>query len=406
MSCILLTFLGRVPKNEQGYRLTRYDYGDGRDEPPTAFFGWSLQQRLTPDRMVILGTAGSMWDHLFEGDEAFYEAGDAADKLTDAVKEKRVTFDHLAPLTPLLTARLGCEVCLDIIPYARDSTEQVDLLRIMAAHVNAGDRVDLDVTHGFRHLPMLAILAALHLRSVRRAEIGGIWYGAYDPDTREAPVHDLSGLLHIADWLQALHTYDKDGDYGVFASLIDNRACPRVDCLRQAAFYEQVNNIGQARGPLREFRQDLTGTSQDPLLKLFPEELLQRTAWVENRTLAERQYEMAKHFLEFGDYLRAAILGFESLLTRLVQAEPGQLDPMNHEHREQVKKQWDDRMRGPSHQRSATQQAYLDLREFRNVLAHGSRSKFGSIQDALSSGTKLRDALSRAIELAHQGART
>jgi CRISPR-associated Csx2 family protein len=292
MSRILMTFLGRVPKDQQGYRLTRYDFGDDTIEPPTAFFGWSLQRRLNPDRLVILGTAGSMWDHLFEGDPAFNDAGDVALDLMGAVEEKRVTAAHLIPLAPLLTTRIGCEVNLEIIPYARDSAEQVELLRIMADHVNAGDRVDLDVTHGFRHLPMLAILAALHLRSVRRANIGGIWYGAYDQDTGAAPVHDLAGLLHIADWLQALHTYDKDGDYDVFCRLVEGISSKAAAELQQAAFHEKTNNIGQARGPLRKFRQSFAAAGQDPLLQLFADELQQRTAWVENQSLTERQYEL------------------------------------------------------------------------------------------------------------------
>lgn len=138
------------------------------------------------------------------------------------------------------------------------------------------------------------------------------------------------------------------------------------------------------------------------MLHLFADALRQRTAWVENRTLAERQYELAQHFLDHGDYLRAAILGFESLLTQLVQAAPESLDPMNHAHRDQVKAQWDRAIR-PRRERSATEQAYLDLRELRNVLAHGSRSNFAEIQEALSSAASLDAALRRAIELAHEG---
>lgn len=32
MSSVLLTFPGRVPKDQQGYRDTRYDFGDGRTQ--------------------------------------------------------------------------------------------------------------------------------------------------------------------------------------------------------------------------------------------------------------------------------------------------------------------------------------------------------------------------------------
>lgn len=405
MSHVMLSFLGRVPKAQGTYRTTAYDFGDGAQQEPTAFFGWPLLRRLQPDRLVILGTAGSMWEHLFEGDLPFGDTQQLArDALYEAVDQKQVEPSHLAPLVPLLSERLGCEVVLDLIPYCRDEAEQVQLLEIMASHVGVGDRVDLDVTHGFRHLPMVALLSALQLQTLRQAEVAGIWYGSFDPDTKEASVYKLTGLLHIADWLQALHTFDKDGDYSVFADLFATRSTVLSDYLRQAAFYEQINNVGQARGALKKFRQALATTPLDPLLSLFSDALRQRTAWVENRTLAQRQYELAHHFLEHGDYVRASILGFESLLTQLVQMAPGQLDPLNHSHRDQIKQDWDAGIK-PRRHRSETQQAYLDLREFRNVLAHGSRSSFAEIQEALSSEQKLRAALNHAIQLAHEGAR-
>jgi CRISPR-associated Csx2 family protein len=405
MTSVLLTFLGRVPKDQPGYRVTRYDFGDGQPQAPAAFFGWPLRQHLDAGRLVILGTAGSMWEHLFEGDHNFGALDEEAWlALGERCEQQEVTAAHLVPLAPLLAQRLGCEVRLALIPYAQDPAEQVELLRIMAAHVEAGDRVHLDVTHGFRHLPMLGILSALHLRSARQARIDGIWYGAYDPDTGAAPVHNLVGLLNIADWVQALHTYDKDGDYGVFPRLMEQTAPVAAEALRQAAFHEKTNNIGQARGALRHFRQAFITSAKDPMLQLFAEELLLRTAWVENSTLTERQYELALHCLDHGDYLRAAILGYEALLTRLVQAAPGRLDPLNHSHRDQIKKDWDEKMRGGKADRTPTQQAYLDLREIRNVLAHGSRSAFGNIQEAMASDDKLRAALAQAIRLAHKGA--
>lgn len=221
MTHTLISFLGRVPKGENGYRPTRYSF-DGEPGEPTAFIGWSLCRRLKPDRLVILGTTGSMWDHLFEKDIALgAEAEDERLALQEATDTKTVTETLLEPLTPLLANRLGCKVRLVLIPYCRNEAEQLELLRIMAAEVNPGEAVYLDVTHGFRHLPMLALLSALHLREVKKAHIAGIWYGAYDSDTGEAPVYNLAGLLRIADWIGALNTFDKDGDYSVFAELLE-----------------------------------------------------------------------------------------------------------------------------------------------------------------------------------------
>ena len=197
----LITFLGRTPRGEQGYRTTCYDFGDGADCEPVAFFGWALQRRLRPNRLVVLGTPGSMWDHLFEGDIAL---GDAAEEdrlaLVGEAERQAVTQERLDRLAPVLADRLGCEVRLRLISYCHTSREQEGLLRDLAEEVGQGDRVDLDITHGFRHLPMLTLLSALHLRKVRSAKIAHIWYGAYDPDTGRAPVHDQAVFDLVKDF--------------------------------------------------------------------------------------------------------------------------------------------------------------------------------------------------------------
>ncbi len=104
---VLISFLGRVPKSETGYRTTRYSF-DGVLDEPTAFIGWSLRRRLMPDRLVILGTAGSMWDHLFEKDTNLGTvAEDERLALQEATETKAVTESLLEPLAPLLAIMIS-----------------------------------------------------------------------------------------------------------------------------------------------------------------------------------------------------------------------------------------------------------------------------------------------------------
>ncbi len=130
MTTTLFTFLGRVPKKEGRYRVTRYDFGDGDLTDPVAFFGWPLAQRLRPDRLVIFGTTGSMWDHLFEVDQNLgSQLEEERLELIKATESKSVCREHLERMEELLEARLECEVRLRLIPYCRDEAEQVELLR-------------------------------------------------------------------------------------------------------------------------------------------------------------------------------------------------------------------------------------------------------------------------------------
>ena len=62
----LISFLGKGRDNLQtGYRQAsyRFDAGFLRKVP---FFGLALTEYLKPDRLVLVGTAASMWDVLFD----------------------------------------------------------------------------------------------------------------------------------------------------------------------------------------------------------------------------------------------------------------------------------------------------------------------------------------------------
>ena len=394
---VLISFLGRVPKNETGYRTTRYSF-DGVLDEPTAFIGWSLRRRLMPDRLVILGTTGSMWDHLFEKDiDLGAVAEDERLALQEATEAKTVTESLLEPLAPLLAKQLGCEVRLVLIPYGHDESEQLDLLTIMATQVDPGDQVTLDVTHGFRHLPMLALLSAMHLRVVRNARIQGIYYGAYDPDTGAAPVVDLSGLLHIADWVSSLNTFDKDGDYGVFADLLERDGLATVEAnhLRRAAFFERTSNPRDACKGLACFDKTLT-QGLPGIGRLFADQLQDRLKWHRGGNTYAHQRHLAKAYLKTGDYIRAAIFAYEAFVTGLIDPAWGERDD-NYRDREQAYKAYEVDERGV--QKKPFKDDYWLLKNLRNTLAHGNESRDSRIAGLISDETRLRGELQRLIRI-------
>lgn len=389
---VLVTFLGRVPKDEGGrYRKTQYDFGDGSPVEPVAFFGWTLQKFLRPKRLLILGTSGSMWDHLFEGDLDLGEHGETNRlMLIASVSDMNVTQAQLDALAPLLARHLGCEVDLVIIPYCRIEAEQADLLRIMAERVKTGEHVHLDVTHGFRHLPMLSLLSALHLRLRHQAHIEGIWYGSYDPDTGKAPVYQIDGLLRIADWLQALSSFDKDGDYSVFAPLLIADGLPddKAQALKRASFAENTLNFGQARERLHTVLKpihELGGVSA-----LYAPLLYERIGWIREQNDATRLARLTRTALDKGDLMRAAILLPRAFLERMKQ--PGE-STVKYDILDSIEKEFREGKRGLEH----LQGDYEQAKRIRNALAHGARPKHSDIRRALANPEALQSMLDRLI---------
>ena len=396
---LLVTFLGRSPKGENGYRKTRYDFGDGTPEKETAFFGWVLRERLHPSHLVVLGTAGSMWDHLFEGDLDLGETGEQERvALMEAVEHHAVTQEQLDRMAPLLEKVLGIPTRLRIIPYCRTESEQVKLLRILADEVQSGERVHLDISHGFRHLPMLALLAALYIRQLKDADIRGIWYGSFDPDTGKAPVYELSGLLRIADWLQVLAGFDKDGDYRPFVPLLrqaglDASAC---DQLEAAAYFENILNVGEATGKLRKARDRLCNTEDScaPDASLLLPAICERLEWVAEPKQFEKQVELAKHTLSRRDYLRATLYAFEACITRLCQLRGVDINDFDaREHARRSYREWL-KEKGSAEERGR----YRLLQDLRNQVAHGTRGTRGEVQKLLLNEERFSEFLQDTIE--------
>jgi len=375
MSKALITFIGRSNKSEGGYKKTIYEI-EGNIQEPSAFLGFNLQQHLDPNRLIVMGTNGSMWDHLFEGD---IKLGDQCIiqrlELAEAVDNEAVTQSQLNELQPLLSAALSIDVQLQIIPFGAALEDQVEIVSLIADHITDDMEVHLDITHGYRSLPMIALLAATYLKEIRNANVAGIWYGVLDSTPGSlSPVHNIKGLLNIADWLSAMHSYKKDGDYGVFGKLLGDTG----DRLKRAAFFERTSNPVKAKQELTTWNKE-NNYPNDPAAKLFKHELSERTKW--HRSTKQYEYEMhlAWEYLDRGDYLRASIFGLEAKITEY-----------NYIHKEV----------GSSEERAnalnaltADSENYKTLKYLRNTLAHGTRNQKKDITKLKSEEHLLLDKL-------------
>ncbi len=398
MTTTLITVLGRPGKDASGqYRRASYAFANGKKTEPLAFFGWALNELIRPDRMVIIGTSGSAWDHLVEGD---LDLGDSGlldrEALIDASSRKSVTQDHLDKLSPYLSKTLGCSVELKIIPHAQNEHQQIAILELLAKWLGDNETVHIDVTHGFRHLPMILLLAALYLRRIKNAHIEKVWYAAFDPDTNEAPVLDLSGLLRLAEGLQAVSSYDADGNYSVFIPILEQSGVPSdiIDALRQGAYYENILNVGAATAQLRRVNSGLQSIALNPEMELLYPLIQERMQWVNEDKQFQKITRLARGAFERRDYLRAILYAYESVITRICQQQKADINDFDA--RENAQKKYQDQIQSPE-----IRSRYKLLKNLRNQVAHGTRGSKREVQQALLNEEKMHtviDGLIRDIE--------
>lgn len=400
MKTTLVSFLGKSTGDPiTGYRNATYRFPDGHDHI-TPFFGLALAQDLNPDFMVILGTAGSMWDVLIEhlADDA--EAEEARLELMEAVRNATVDAALLQRVQPLAERLIARPLALRLIPYGRNDEEQAGILQAIADAVPAG-RVHIDLTHGFRHLAALGLLSAFFLERLAKLDVAGLYYGALDM-TRDGitPVLRLDGLLAIQRWIDALDRFDQNGDYGVFADLLVRDGFPedKAKCLKKAAFFERTFNLRDAARQLGTFLKALE-TGLPGVGYLFQKKLEERLSWMSGGSLQLQQARLARVYLARQDFVRAAVFAWEAIITSECARHGLDLDDYGEEgDRKQAEAQLRSRLQSEGIRwKDSPQRRIKDLR---NSLAHGSPPAdwAGELRQALAEPDRLRGMLESAIK--------
>lgn len=391
---VLFTFLGVYRKQatdgKGGYPSSRYEFPGGWISEETNFFPRALLDHLrrtgkAPDKLVMLGTSGSMWDAVALGLGAPASGAvtdlnaDFLGRLRTAALANKVGTDEVAEIGRVLSRRLNVPVEAKIIPYARTQAEATSIVEAIVDRLaDSGDRLSCDVTHGFRHLPMLALAACAIAETLRDATVEAIWYGAHEMSPKDnagkiigpAPVLPLDGYLDLLRWVRALSVFDVTGDLRGLKQPLPNDLGPVLEAVgvreRLLRTEDALRYIGSARANLK------TATG---LVPFFKGALEQRLSWAEAPIKWRRQLALASQHRANGDLTLAILLLHEAALSRFLQAHP------------ELENRSDFKM-GPKHFASETlargdgfgpvRRAFSDLRRLRNIFAHADE---GEIRD-------------------------
>lgn len=118
------------------------------------------------------------------------------------------------------------ENCKVKIASGRTEEEIWDVFNKVFDTIQEGDEIYFDITHGFRSLPMLAIVLLNYAKFLKNIRVCGIYYGAFD--AREliegktwSPIWDLKSFSVIQDWTNAASLFLKTGNGLELSELVD-----------------------------------------------------------------------------------------------------------------------------------------------------------------------------------------
>ena len=426
---VLVSFLGKgaratgdQPRSHLGYRTALYDFTHlGGSVEETSLFGLALlrylrSQNQVPNLWLILGSPQSVWDALIEAihSEQWSTLENLFQQVENAVKKEEAAPSSRGSgnLNDTLLQQWGRALSQFLKPtqvrcfsvgWSLDRAEQERLWQVLQTQSEPNDHLILDITHGFRHQPMLTAFMVMLLNRLKPLSALEFYYGAHDMTPKTAgyssqleptPVLKIDFVRNLVQATEALATYQETGNYEPLANFaLQGSAQTQVQNL---IFEQRVNKphlsaLQPTLTALESFKaSDSLRASLAPLIRQEAESLRERA-------LHQRLVRQADKAMEHDNYLVAITLLWEAVLSLACQITKSGL-PEEYRSREKAESQL---IEQSNDYLSDEERGNLrDLREVRNAIVHGTRrSTRAQVKSALSSEEGMQRFYKRAREV-------
>ncbi|WP_457626631.1 TIGR02221 family CRISPR-associated protein [Persephonella sp.] len=171
---ILISVLGAG-----NYRKTVYRFGNLQEK--TDYVLSIIEKAVKPDEIIIIGTNKSRW-----------ELADNSIKNYQKI----------------------------LIPFGKSYDEFWTIFKILA-DLNVEDKdVYLDLTHGFRSIPLFISTVMNFFEKVKNAQIKGVYYGMFEVEGEVKPIVDLMPIMEMNKWIEGYTIFKEYGDSRKISGLL------------------------------------------------------------------------------------------------------------------------------------------------------------------------------------------
>jgi CRISPR-associated DxTHG motif protein len=150
----------------------------------------------------------------------------------------------------------GHEFTCVSIPIGSNEKELWEIFKAITQSVEEGDELAVDLTHGFRSLPILMLGALIFLKEARKLTLKGLFYGALEArqgNEAPEPIFDLTRLVDMVEWAHGVRIFRKYGhsdDMGRILARIQDEIQKGADTVKKP---EKLKSLGKALEELSAF---------------------------------------------------------------------------------------------------------------------------------------------------------
>ena len=99
-----------------------------------------------------------------------------------------------------------------IIEEDMSSEGQWNWFEMILDNIDYGDELTIDLTHGYRSIPIVFSTAVNFLQKAKNITLGSVYYGAYEKNKSLAPIVDMKDFYIINEWAEAVSRLIEDAD--------------------------------------------------------------------------------------------------------------------------------------------------------------------------------------------------
>jgi len=330
MSKVIISFLGTGGYSDNSnrcrgeYRETTYTIESS--EYKNSFVSDVLLKHYNADKIIYIGTLKSMWDVVYDkyidspNDEVWEELADSINLFshkTDLSKGRGIinSFDKTI-ITPVLI-RYGLN--------NHENEENIKQLFAIEKILNNGDEIFIDITHGFRSMPIVLVgvlnFIIDHLK--KNIKIAKISYGMFEVSHEmdgNTPIVDLDILLELQENTKASHEFTEYGNAYMYSELLKAIDPSMSRILLDFSTAKSLNHLKKIKGLISQ----LNGLK---FVKLSEIQKLTIPRIVENFLIrfksakddSQYQFEIAKWMFDNKQYGYSYIILTESIISKTVE---------------------------------------------------------------------------------------
>jgi CRISPR-associated DxTHG motif protein len=219
------------------------------------------------------------------------------------------------------------ELRLCLTGEALDPASQQQIARALFENIPRGNDIVFDISHGFRHQPVIATFLVSLMRWTHQIRSVRLFSGVFEARQGEVtPVLEMPICQELVNATEAAATLALTGNFEPVARCLGRDA-------ELAWFLENTNQVAIARRRAQDLQID--NHRDMPMLSNHNSRNCFTNAWngQQGDRFADRVLESARTALEANDYFRAIVLGYEALLIRAGQILYPNADPLSYQSR-------------------------------------------------------------------------